>query len=93
MTRQLTPQHEALLDRIVATGQYHDADQVIGEALEMFAERQRRLQWLRAELQPALDQEARGDLIEITPDYIEDIQRRALEGARQGKPIRDAVKP
>jgi putative addiction module CopG family antidote len=93
MTRQLTPQHEALLDRIVATGQYQDADQVIGEALELFEERERRLQWLRAELQPALDQAARGELIDFTPDYMEDLQRRAIERARQGKPIRDAVKP
>jgi putative addiction module CopG family antidote len=93
MTRQLTPQHEALVDRIVASGHYQDADQVIGEALRMLEEREARVQWLRAELQPALDQEARGELIDVTPDYAEAIQRRALESARQGKTIRDAVKP
>lgn len=94
MTRQLTPQHEALVDRIVSTGQYQDADEVIGDALALFLEEwERRLQWLKDELRPALEQEARGELIDVTPDYFEDVQRRALESARQGKPIRDAVKP
>lgn len=93
MPRQLTPQHEALVERIFAIGQYDNDDQVISEALQLLEERERRLQWLRAELRPALEQEARGDLIDITPDYVDDIQRRALESDRQGKSIRDAVKP
>jgi putative addiction module CopG family antidote len=93
MPRHLSTQHEAIVERIVAIGQYDNGDQVISEALHLLEERERRLLWLRTELQPALEQDARGDLIDITPDYVDDIQRRALESARQGKPIRDAVKP
>jgi Arc/MetJ-type ribon-helix-helix transcriptional regulator len=93
MPRQLAPEHEAVVDRIVASVHFESADAVIGEALHLLEEREQGLEWLRAELQPALEQEARGELIEITPDYFDNIQRRALESARQGKPIRDAVKP
>jgi antitoxin ParD1/3/4 len=93
MPRQLTPEHEAVVDRIVASGQYDDPEQVIDEALHLLEERERRLQWLRAELQIGLDQEARGELIDFTPEHFEELKRRALENARQGKPIRDAVKP
>lgn len=56
-------------------------------------EHERRLAWLRAELALGEEEEARGELIEFTPEHFEEIQRRALENARLGKPIPDAVTP
>jgi antitoxin ParD1/3/4 len=93
MPRQLTPQHEAVVDRIVASGRYDDPDQVIDEALHLLEERQQRLESLRAELQIGLDQEARGELIDWTPDFMEQLMQEADERSRLGLPVKDAVKP
>jgi antitoxin ParD1/3/4 len=93
MPRQLTPQHEAVVDRIVASGQYDDPDQVIDEALHLLEERQQRLESLRAEFQIGLDQEARGELIDWTPDFMEQLMQEADERSRLGLPVKDAVKP
>ena len=93
MPRQLTPEHEVRVERIVTSGEFDDADRLIGEALRLLEERGRRLQWLRAELAISLEQERRGELIDFTPERFEEIKGRALENARQGKPVKDAVKP
>lgn len=93
MTHRLTPQHEALIEQIVALGYHADADAVIEEALRLLDGRTRRLEWLRAELRVALDQEARGDLIDYTPDTMARLIAEADERSRLGLPVRDAVKP
>lgn len=93
MTRHLTPQHEALVERIVALGQHADADRVIGEALLLLDERTRRLQWLRGEIGIAREQEARGELVDYIPATMERLMAEADERSRAGLPIRDAVKP
>lgn len=93
MTRHLTPQHETLVEEIVAFGEHADAEEVIGHALRSLGERTRRLGWLRAELQVALDQEERGELIDYTPDTMERLMEEADERTRLGLPVRDAVKP
>lgn len=93
MPRQLTSDQEILVERIIAAGDYDDADQVIGEALRLLEERERRLQWLRAELAIAEEQEKRGELIEYTPDFMERLMKEADERSRRGIPVKDAVKP
>jgi antitoxin ParD1/3/4 len=93
MTRQLTAKHEALVEQIVASGRYESADQVLDEALHLLQEREERRQWLRQELQKGFDQAERGELIEFTAEYREEILRRAIQSARLNKPVRDAVKP
>jgi antitoxin ParD1/3/4 len=93
MTRQLSPKHEALVERFIETSQFEDADQVIDEALRLLEEREERRQWLLAEIQIGIDQAERGELIDYTAERREEIKRRALENARLHKPIRDAVKP
>ena len=93
MTVQLPPRLEAKIEQMIATGHYADAYDVIDQALRLLEDHERRLAWLRAELAVGEEQEARGELIELTPERLEDIKRQAQENARRGKPIRDAVKP
>jgi putative addiction module CopG family antidote len=90
---RLNAQQEAIVERIVATGEHGEADAVIGEALRLLEERDRRLKWLRSELAIAEEQERRGELIDFTRGRLEELKERALDGARHGKPIRDAVRP
>lgn len=91
MARKLSPEHEAIVDRILATGEYRDAGEVITAALRLLEERDRRLRWLRAEVQKGLDQFERGEFIEYTPALLEEIAREVEENILQGKPVRDAV--
>ncbi|MGH2558467.1 MAG: type II toxin-antitoxin system ParD family antitoxin [Thermomicrobiales bacterium] len=93
MSRQLPRDQEALVERIVETGQYDDADEVVDAALRLLEDRERRLQWLRAELAIGEEQEKRGELIEYTPDFMDRLMREADEEDRRGVPIKDAVKP
>ena len=89
----LTPQAEAEIARLVASGQYADASDVVDKAVHLLAERERKLQWLRNEIAIGAEQVRRGELIEFTPELFEEIKRQAAENARQGMPVKDAVKP
>ena len=90
---ELDPRLEALIRHKVDAGDYRDAGEVIREAIRLLDERDRRLQQLRAELSIALGQMERGELIEFTPELLERLSREAEENARNGKPVKDAVKP
>lgn len=85
MARQLTAQHEALIERIVTTGHYQDADEVLAEALEQMALREGRRQELREKLQVGLDELDRGEGIAWTPDLMDQIEREADEMFRRGE--------
>ena len=41
MSVTLTPEHEAMVQERVASGRYRDAQEVIGDALRLLAERER----------------------------------------------------
>jgi putative addiction module CopG family antidote len=93
MVRTITPDQEAIVERILATGEYADAHDVVTNALLLLEERDRRRRWLQAEIQKGIDSAERGELIEFTPSFMDDILREAEEGSEHGKPIRDAVEP
>jgi Arc/MetJ-type ribon-helix-helix transcriptional regulator len=61
--------------------------------LALLEAREEQRQWLRAELQSAVEQAERGELIDFTPERFAELKQRALENARQGMPIRDAITP
>jgi antitoxin ParD1/3/4 len=93
MSIHLTPDLEAVIRQKVKIGLYSSADEALREAVRLLDERDRRLEWLRAELAVGEEQEKRGELVGLTPQRFAEIKRRARENARQGKPIKDAVKP
>jgi putative addiction module CopG family antidote len=81
MTHQLTDQHEALIDRLVATGRVANADQVITEAVTHLEAYERQLDELRAKLQVGLDAKARGDVEAFTPELQQQIRELARRSA------------
>ena len=93
MAKVLDPQLEAMLQEKVDAGLYSDTDEALEAAVRLLDERDRRRQWLRAELAIAEEQIERGELIDYTPELLEQITRESEDSARRGKPIRDAVKP
>lgn len=81
MARQLTPQHEALVERIIAAGHYTDGDQVIGVALRLLEERAGRRDRLRASIAEGLAAIERGEGIEFTSELMDEIEREAEAAA------------
>ena len=88
MTVQLSPQTEAKIEQLVASGQYADADAVIHRALE--ALEQARFLKLRALV---LAGHRSGKTRELTPEVWEEIAQDADESDRLGLPLRDEVQP
>jgi putative addiction module CopG family antidote len=93
MTYRLAPEHAALVDRIIDSGRYDDADQVIGEALRQLDEREQRLAQLRAALAIAEEQIARGEVVEWTPQLHAEILREARKAAKAGEKPKADVCP
>ncbi len=93
MNLSLDTSSETLIRQKVESGLYRDAGEVVREALRLLDERDRRAEALRAELRIGLDQVERGELIDYTPELLEELSRQAEDDARDGKPIKDAVKP
>jgi putative addiction module CopG family antidote len=90
---QISPHLQETIDRLIATGHYADAGEVLGAALQLLDEQERKLDWLRAELAIGEEQEKRGELIDLTPERFNAIKRQAIENVRAARPIKDAVKP
>lgn len=81
----LTPQLEARILERVASGRYTDASEVVEEALRLLEEReQAQLEHLRSLLEEALEEERRGELIDFTPEFMEDLDRRVKEALLRG---------
>ena len=93
MVVDLDPKTRALIQERVATGRFSDESEVVREAIRLLDQRERRLAELRAELAIGMAQIERGDLIDFTPDLMDELCRESEENARRGKPIKDAVKP
>ncbi len=91
MARQLTPQHEELIDRIAASGEYADIDDVITEALSLLDAHGQRLRWLRAQMATAEEQVKRGEVVELTDEVLDELDREVDERLQRGEtPSTDA---
>lgn len=88
MTVTLTPEMEAMIRERVASGRYADDAAVIDEALRLLEERDK-LEHLRALVDAADAEMARGEGIEWTPDFFAQLKREAADANRDGVPIPD----
>ena len=78
MNVSLTNELEAFVSRLVATGDYHSASEVVRDGLRLLKEReevrQLRLEELRSEVRKGFEQSVRG---ESRPLDIEVVKKRA----------------
>ena len=86
------PQMEALIRDRVASGRYADDTAVLDAALSLLAERDKQ-EYLRALVDEADAEVARGELIDWTPDLMERLWDEAIVANRRGDPIDDDVLP
>jgi antitoxin ParD1/3/4 len=84
MNVSLTPELEAMIRQQVDSGRYNNASEVVRAALRLLDEHQR-VQHLRSLLAVGLEQAQRGELVEFTPELLEDIARRAKERFLRGE--------
>ena len=79
----LTEHHEALIRRLVATGRYRNASEVMRDALRSLERQEEQaaaaLGWLRGQIAPGLEQVRRGELVEATLGEVLDGIDRKLD--------------
>lgn len=92
VTMKVTPETKTLIRERVESGRYADETAVLAEALRLLEDRDK-LEHLRALIDEAEAEVARGELIDWTPDFMEQLWQEALEANRRGDPIDDAVLP
>lgn len=88
MNVSLTPELEAKIHERVASGRYNNASEVVRDALrhlEEYEEAYARQEHLRSLIAVGLEQAQRGELIEFTPEYWEDLNRRVEERFLRGE--------
>jgi putative addiction module CopG family antidote len=85
-TVQLTPRAEALLRKKVDDGRYSSIDEALDDAVQLLDARDR-LERLRAAIDVADAQIARGEVYELTDELWDEIEREADEANRLGLPI------
>ena len=83
MTVQPDTASEALIRQKVASGQYSDAAEVIRAALDALEERER-FQRLRGLIAEGFASAERGELVELTPELMDELAREADEMTRLG---------
>jgi antitoxin ParD1/3/4 len=84
MNVSLTPELEAMIHKRVETGRYNNASEVVRDALRHLEEFER-TEHLRSLLAEALEEAQRGDLVEWTPELMDEIDRRAEERFLRGE--------
>ena len=84
MQIQLSPQIESIVKDLLATGDYHDQDEVIAEAI-ILLEDERKLRSLCAALTEAEDEITAGDYVAWSPELRAEIQREARQRVNEGR--------
>lgn len=84
MAVQLDTASESLIRQKVASGRYGDEADVIRAALDALEERER-LQRLRGLVAEGFASAEHGELVELTPELLDELAREADEMIRLGK--------
>jgi putative addiction module CopG family antidote len=92
MTIHLTPEAEALIQQLLAQGDYDNPEAVVEEALQTLVERDK-LARLQAAIAVGDEQASQGRVIPWTPDFLDRLKRQSTEHVRLGKPFKDEAIP
>ncbi len=89
----LHPDISEKIRALIDSGHFADETDVIDQALDLLAIREKKLERLRTGLAIGEVQEHHGDMFELTPERVDQIKQYARQNWRNGKPVKDAVKP
>ncbi|MBU4272025.1 MAG: type II toxin-antitoxin system ParD family antitoxin [Planctomycetes bacterium] len=81
MTVEIPSEFQRFVNQVIDGGSYTTESEVVGDALRLLQQRRQRIEELRREIQPALDQLDRGEGIELKNEeeldaFFEDIKSR-----------------
>jgi antitoxin ParD1/3/4 len=83
----LTDLHDRLITKLVASGEYNNASEVVREGLRLLAERRKAheayVAWFKREVQKGLDQLDRGDFVSVPLDGIKEFIGASADQARR----------
>jgi antitoxin ParD1/3/4 len=93
MTVEIPPDLQQFVHQVIDNGSFKSETEVVGQALRLLQQRQQKIEELRREIQPALDQLDRGEGIELKDEeelrlFFEDIKKRGraeLEAERESQ--------
>lgn len=92
MTVSLSPELEALVHQKMQTGQYNTPNEVMQEAMRLLDARDR-LARIREIVAIGIAQADRGEVVEMTDEVWDEIEREADEEERLGLPLDPDVCP
>jgi antitoxin ParD1/3/4 len=87
MKLELDEKFDTLIQRKVDSGRFASAAEVVEEALREMNERDEHLEYLKVAVAAAEESVAAGQIIDWTPDLMDQIQADADEADRLGLPI------
>jgi antitoxin ParD1/3/4 len=92
MIVEIPPDLQQFVHQVIDNGSFKSETEVVGQALRLLQQRQQKIEELRREIQPALDQLDRGEGIELDEEgldaFFEDIKARGraeLEAERESQ--------
>jgi antitoxin ParD1/3/4 len=87
MTVEIPPDLQQFVHQAIDAGGYKSEAEVVGQALRLLQQRQRQIEELRREIQPALDRLDRGEGIELDEDgldaFFEEVKARSRAEAER----------
>jgi putative addiction module CopG family antidote len=83
MTVEIPLNYQAFVKTVIDRGQFQTEEQVVGEALRLLAERDRRLEEFRREIQVGLDQLYRGEYTEYDEESLKEFFEQVKAEGRQ----------
>lgn len=92
MSVTLPPEVEAKILERVESGRYGDAGEVVSDAMLLLEERERS-EHLNALLAVGLEQARQGELVEFTPEWVAELDRRVEERLLSGEELNPDVCP
>jgi antitoxin ParD1/3/4 len=82
MTVEIPSDLQQFVHQVIDSGSYKSETDVVDQALRLLQDRQKRIEKLRRDIQPALDRLDRGEGIELNEDgldaFFEDIKAQSL---------------
>jgi antitoxin ParD1/3/4 len=71
MTVEIPPDLQQFVHQVIDNGSFKSETEVVGQALRLLQQRQRKIEDLRREIQPALDELDRGEGIELDEEGLD----------------------
>ncbi len=89
------PVDEDFIKESVGSGYYSNETELVRDAVQRLREscNVEKQEWLRTELDKGLVQAQNGELIPYTPGFADEALECARENHKNGKPVKNAVKP